>query len=256
MSKVRINELAREMEVKSSQVLDILAELGLAGGKTHSSSLEEHEAQKVRAQFERGSRPSGHASAGPSRAPQTIAPKIDLSHISKPGDVLKAIQANKQKEEQEARQIPSASRPKAAPAEPAKPAPSAAAPVAPSPHPGRPEPRKVVPQPRQAPPIVAAPPAPPAIASRPPAGPVVAKARVGIVAAPRPAVVVAPPPVAVVVKPPVAPGVASPREEQPQAGKKPAAGIQNCSSRAPPRQCSKDSAWPPALPANGRIAPK
>ena len=41
MSKVRINDLAREMEVKSRQVLDILAELGLAAGKTHSSSLEE-----------------------------------------------------------------------------------------------------------------------------------------------------------------------------------------------------------------------
>jgi translation initiation factor IF-2 len=32
MSKVRINDLAREMEVKSRQVLDILAELGLASG--------------------------------------------------------------------------------------------------------------------------------------------------------------------------------------------------------------------------------
>ncbi len=41
MSKVRINDLAREMEVKSRQILDVLAELGLGEGKTHSSSLED-----------------------------------------------------------------------------------------------------------------------------------------------------------------------------------------------------------------------
>src|SRR5271157_5126447 len=103
MSKVRINDLAREMEVKSRQILDVLAELGLASGKTHSSSLEDYEAEKVRAQFERGSR--SHGSSAASRAPQGIAPKIDLSHVSKPGDVLKAILANKQKEEEDARQI-------------------------------------------------------------------------------------------------------------------------------------------------------
>ena len=75
MSKVRINDLAREMEVKSRQVLDILAELGLASGKTHSSSLEDYEADKVRAHFERGTRSAGQASARGSRAPQGLRPK-------------------------------------------------------------------------------------------------------------------------------------------------------------------------------------
>ena len=79
MSKVRINDLAREMEVKSRQVLDILAELGLAAGKTHSSSLEDFEAERVRAQYERTSRPGGQggaASARPRRAsnPRSISP--------------------------------------------------------------------------------------------------------------------------------------------------------------------------------------
>ncbi|MGA9464497.1 MAG: translation initiation factor IF-2 N-terminal domain-containing protein, partial [Terracidiphilus sp.] len=101
MSKVRINDLARELEVKSRQVLDVLAELGLGAGKTHSSSLEEDEAVKVRAQFERAARSSGHAGTS-SRGPQAIAPKIDLSHVSKPGDVMKAILAKKQEEEAEA----------------------------------------------------------------------------------------------------------------------------------------------------------
>ena len=101
MSKVRINDLAREMEVKSRQILDVLGELGLGEGKTHSSSIEDHEAEKVRAQFQRD-RAHGPR-AGSSRASQTIAPKIDLSHVSKPGDVMKAILAKKQEQEAEAR---------------------------------------------------------------------------------------------------------------------------------------------------------
>ncbi|MGD0832396.1 MAG: translation initiation factor IF-2 N-terminal domain-containing protein, partial [Terracidiphilus sp.] len=85
MSKVRINILARELEVKSQKILDILKELGLDSGKTHSSSLEDYEADKVRAQFERSSRPGSHNGSQASRGPQPVAPKIDLSHISKPG---------------------------------------------------------------------------------------------------------------------------------------------------------------------------
>jgi translation initiation factor IF-2 len=205
MSKVRINDLAREMEVKSRQVLDILAELGLATGKTHSSSIEDYEAEKVRTHFEHGLRPAGQAGAQASRASQGIAPKIDLSHISKPGDVLKAIQAKKREQETEARyRRPAAPAAPVAqsPARPAPPVVSAAAPPAP---PSRPEPRKIFPQPRSAPPIITIPPVQPAIASRPPANPVVAKAPAGtVLAAPRPAVAVAPPAVAVVVKPPAA----------------------------------------------------
>jgi translation initiation factor IF-2 len=153
MSKVRINDLAREMEVKSRQILDILAELGLAAGKTHSSSLEEYEAEKVRVHLDRGSRSSASSSA--SRAPQAITPKIDLSHVSKPGDVLKAILANKQKEELEARQSHAPVRPQTPPPAVVKPAAPPVVAAAPPAAPARPEPRKIVPQPRSAPPIVA-----------------------------------------------------------------------------------------------------
>ena len=189
------------MEVKSRQILDVLAELGLGAGKTHSSSLESDEADKVRAQFERGSRAAGHGSASSGRAQQTIAPKIDLSHISKPGDVLKAILAKKKEEEEEARHphVPAkaaeASQTAAAPPAVTVAKPAASAPPAP------PAPRKIVPQPRSAPNIVPQP-TTPAIASRPPSGPIVAKAPAGAVT--RPVVVVAPPPGTVVVKPPVA----------------------------------------------------
>jgi translation initiation factor IF-2 len=207
MSKVRINDLAREMEVKSRQILDLLAELGLANGKTHSSSLEEDEAEKVRAHFEKGMRPGGHGSSQAGRAPQGITPKIDLSHVSKPGDVMKAILAKKKEEEEEARHahFPARPQPTPPPASAPTPARPQAPPVAAAPAatvPARPEPRKIVPQPRPAPAIVAPPPAQPAIASRPPAGPVVAKAPAGAVAPPRPVVAVPPPVKSVVVKPP------------------------------------------------------
>src|SRR6266568_5513125 len=126
MSKVRINDLAREMEVKSRQILDVLGELGLGEGKTHSSSIEEHEAEKVRAQFERGSKAAGHGSAVSSRGSKSITPKIDLSHVSKPGDVMKAILAKKQEQEAEARKGSAPARtatPPIAQKTPAKPAP-------------------------------------------------------------------------------------------------------------------------------------
>ena len=101
MSKVRINDLARELEVKSKEILDALEAMNLANGKTHSSSIEENEAERVRGYFERGSRPS--ASAGSHSRYEEPRPKIDLSNISKPGDVLKAIQARKEEAERQAR---------------------------------------------------------------------------------------------------------------------------------------------------------
>ena len=207
MSKVRINDLAREMEVKSRQILDILVELGLAQGKTHSSSLEEDEAEKVRIHLGRGSKPASHGSGGFSRASQTITPKIDLSHVSKPGDALKAVLAAKHKEEQDARQSHAPARPPSAatPAKPASAPPPVAAPTPSAPVVARPEPRKIFPQARQAPPIVVAPASTPAIVSRPPAGTVVAKPPVGVVASTRPVVVVAPPAGTVVVKHPATP---------------------------------------------------
>jgi translation initiation factor IF-2 len=221
MSKVRINDLAREMEVKSRQILDVLGELGLGEGKTHSSSIEDYEADKVRAHFQHG-RQGGHAGAGSSRAAQTVAPKIDLSHVSKPGDVMKAILAKKQEEEAEARRshLPPSKAAVIAPKTPAKPAPPVVSVAAPAAVPARPEPRKIVPQPRPAPAIV--PPAAPAIASKPPAGTVVAKAPAGAAVA-RPAVTVVPP--TVVVKPPVAPAagatLAKPAEQTTPATAKP-----------------------------------
>ena len=51
MKKIRINELARELEVKPGAVIDLLAEFGVTEKKTHSSSIDEDVALKLRHVF-------------------------------------------------------------------------------------------------------------------------------------------------------------------------------------------------------------
>jgi translation initiation factor IF-2 len=93
MSKIRINDLARELEVKSKAILDALPEVGVTEKKTHSSSVEEHEAEKVRAYLRAQSETqTSTRHSRPSRIESDeIKTKIDLSNISRPGDVLNAI---------------------------------------------------------------------------------------------------------------------------------------------------------------------
>jgi len=172
MSKIRINDLARELEVKSKAILDALLAVGITEKKTHSSSLEEHEAEKVRAHFHASSEAQAPAKgARPNRAePDEIKTKIDLSHISKPGDVLNLLR----KQQAPAETAAPATRPVAPPLEskPPAPAPKIASPpvvakpvAAPPPlaRPAAPMPpvRPVSPAPPvSAPPAVLAPPAP------------------------------------------------------------------------------------------------
>src|SRR5689334_7734100 len=94
MDKIRINDLARELEVKSKAILDVLLQVGVTEKKTHSSSITVEEAERVRRHFQADS--EAHAAPVRSAAhtrtePEEIKTKIDLSHIAKPGDVLKAL---------------------------------------------------------------------------------------------------------------------------------------------------------------------
>src|SRR5260370_462985 len=127
--KIRINDLARELEVKSKAILDVLEPLGITEKKTHSSSVEDDEAEKIRKHFSAKSAPASKEKAGPSE----IKPKIDLSRISKPGDVLKLLRER----EQQQQHPPAAAKPAAVvPARPATAAtakPPAAPPPAPEP---------------------------------------------------------------------------------------------------------------------------
>jgi translation initiation factor IF-2 len=196
MSKVRINDLARELEVKSKAILDALPLVGVTEKKTHSSSLEEHEAEKVRAHI-RGSSEAQSPSARAARTlrgEEEIKTKIDLSHISRPGDVLKAIT---QKKEAAAAPSPRPAPPAAPPrptvmAPPAKPAPAAAPPAPPVPvyAPQTPAPAvrpTIVPPTAEKPAVPVAPPAPHAApaAAAPPVRPAAPPA--GVVTPPAPA---------------------------------------------------------------------
>src|SRR4029077_1235087 len=100
MSKVRINDLARELEVKSKAILDALTAVGVTEKKTHSSSIEDHEAEKVRIHLRGTAETSSPTakSARPLRGEEEIKTKIDLSNISRPGDVLRAITQKKEAE--------------------------------------------------------------------------------------------------------------------------------------------------------------
>ena len=51
MSKIRINELARQLEVKSREVIDKLHELGITEPLTHSSSIDDDNAEKLKRYF-------------------------------------------------------------------------------------------------------------------------------------------------------------------------------------------------------------
>jgi len=98
MSKIRINDLARELEVKSKEILDVLTTVGVTEKKTHSSSLEDFEAELVRKHLRGRSEASGGSAKPSARAAhgeEEIKTKIDLSHISRPGDVLRAITQQK-----------------------------------------------------------------------------------------------------------------------------------------------------------------
>src|SRR5277367_4286943 len=50
-NQIRINELARDLEVKAKAIIDYLPEAGVTEKKTHSSSIEVEAAVKVREHF-------------------------------------------------------------------------------------------------------------------------------------------------------------------------------------------------------------
>jgi translation initiation factor IF-2 len=205
MSKVRINDLARELEVKSRPILDALEAIGVSG-KTHSSSIEEDQAERVRAYF-RGDR----SGTTPKAQPASNRPQFDLSKVSKPGDAMRAILERKNAEAAAKNAPPqrpavAVAPPAAVPSRPAvafAPRPA----VAVAPPPTRPV---VAVAPPQAPVVAAAPAAPVAAATT--AAPVAATAPVTVPAPVAPAPVVAEAPaVATPPAPPAPPAVPVPR---------------------------------------------
>jgi translation initiation factor IF-2 len=257
--KIRINDLARELEVKSKEILDSLPKVGVTEKKTHSSSIEADEAERVKKWFAG----QGHTTKGSAKNAEDHRPKIDLSKISKPGDVLRALTERKE----QSAHPPAPPRPPVAkppveapkPAVPAKAvvvkpatpqAPAAekpAAPVAPPPAPEKPAyvPRMITPQSVARPAVVVIPPskvekpaAPPVEAPKPPTPPVAEKP------APVEAAPVAEAPVAEAPKAPAAPA------EKP-AAEKPAAPAAHS-----PKPSAAPGAKPHAPAAHGGAPPR
>src|SRR5256885_7023103 len=223
MSKVRINDLARELEVKSKAILDALTAVGVTEKKTHSSSIEDHEAEKVLIHLRGTAEASSPTakSARPLRGEEEIKTKIDLSNISRPGDVLRAITQQKEAVAPPPRPAtpPVIARPVAVPPV-ARPTPPPAAPFTPPA------------APPAAPPHVVAPPA----AERP-AAPPIQGAAPPVAAPPRPV----PPPAVIAPPASVAPPVTASNAPHAPA--------------TPPRQAPPVVTGPPQPPAPRMIVP-
>src|SRR5580692_7618758 len=105
INQIRINELARDLEVKAKAIIDYLPEAGVTEKKTHSSSIDVAAAEKVRRHFQ-----------DLAAAEAAAAAKADADKIAKAAA------------EKAARLRPAAPPPPPIPA----PAPVAAAPIAPA----------------------------------------------------------------------------------------------------------------------------
>ncbi len=172
--KIRINDLARELEVKSKEILDVLLKVGVTEKKTHSSSIEVDQAERVKKYYQEHE-PSAGRSARVAPAADEFKPKIDLSHISKPGDVLKAITQRAAQPAAPPRPVAPPSQavptrttvapPSAIPAKPASPLSATAATPPATPVEAKPAPRFITPQ------SVARPPAAVIMRPKPPAPP-------------------------------------------------------------------------------------
>jgi len=175
-SQVRINELARELEVKAKAIIDLLPGFGVTEKKTHSSSITVEVAEKVRHHLKGVA--DAEAAAEADREAKEAAAKAAQR---RPAPTAHAPQA--------AHPAPAAAKPPlhapAAPvathqtpapvpaATPAAPKPAPAAPVAAPPSPGAPVAKPVAPQPPSAAPTApaVAKPAAPATSSAPSAAP-------------------------------------------------------------------------------------
>ena len=204
-NQIRINELARDLEVKAKAILDYLPEAGVTEKKTHSSSIDLAAAEKVRGHFRKlaeeeaaaeakaqaekvakeaaakAARLRPAAPAVPPQAPAATKAPVPSATASTPAGiapaaakpaapVAPAAKAPAPGVVKPAAPAPTPVRPAASPATPsapvAAPAPPAAAPPKPSP-----APPSVVPRPAAPSAVRPAAAAPPAGAARPPMRP-------------------------------------------------------------------------------------
>ncbi len=100
METIRINELARELEVKSKAILDYLHEIGLSEKKSHSTAIDGETARKVRAHFQQfaqeepvGEAPPASKPAAPARHQAPVSAPDHTVRGSVPAEAMKAPEA-------------------------------------------------------------------------------------------------------------------------------------------------------------------
>jgi len=198
--QIRINELARELEVKAKAIIELLPGLGVAEKKTHSSSIDVDVAEKVRKILQ-----GGEVEVAPPAVPavkeEKKEEKVEAAHAAPPV-VPPVPPPAAPKVEIPAR--PTVKAPVIVPADVAPPAPPAARPAAPAVAPKPPAPPLPPRPPITAAPSGTAPLRPPARASAPPAAPGTVGGRPAgqpLVARPQ---AVKPPPPSLPPKPPIA----------------------------------------------------
>src|ERR1700752_287437 len=75
-NQIRINELARELEIKAKVLIEYLPEIGVTEKKTHSSSLDLNHAELVRKHFQQlaAQEAAAEAAKAPAARPKTTRP--------------------------------------------------------------------------------------------------------------------------------------------------------------------------------------
>src|SRR5258708_31640856 len=80
VNQVRINELARELEVKAKAIIDLLPGYGVTEKKTHSSSIPEDVAEKVRKKIQGVAEEEAHAEAAAKADKDRKSTRLNSSH--------------------------------------------------------------------------------------------------------------------------------------------------------------------------------
>ena len=76
MAKIKVHEIAKEFDIKSSEVVEVLAKMGIEG-KTASSGLEDDQAEEVRKKL------SGKGAAAPAKAEKAATAKTEKAAPAK-----------------------------------------------------------------------------------------------------------------------------------------------------------------------------
>ena len=219
MNKIRINVLARELEVKAHELIDKLPELGVTEKKTHSSSVDDDVAEKLRQIFGGGGALASAEQSGSNGAATAAVEEAPAAHV--------AVEKPQPEAAETARE--------AEPAEQELPASERMAP-------------RIAPQPQRLRPPLATATTPAAGVPRMPAAPV---ASTPIPAAP--AREVPPPPRATPAPPRPGQILSGPRQPMP-AGMRPPEPVRVVSGAPPATARSAPSAQSPSMPSPGAPA--